>query len=107
MDEESAGGEIQIPVIWVERESLNVQYVNQFLTQLEGDEIFLDLGTLTPPVILGETPEEQRQQAERIGFVPVRTVTRVAMSRRRLAELIELLQRTAIRYDATTKGQQE
>jgi hypothetical protein len=96
---ESSEG-VALPVVWVGDDDLSVVAVNQFLVQVHQGEVFLTMGTLTPPVIIAETPDEMRAQAEQIGVVPVRTAGRFAFTPRRLRELIKVLQRGVEMHEA-------
>jgi hypothetical protein len=89
---------IELPIVWVGVEDAQILFVNQFLGQIEQQEIVLTLGQITPPVLLG-SPEQLTQQVERLSFVPVRTVARFGMTRARLEELIGVLQTTARNFD--------
>ena len=86
---------IALPVLWVGVEEQPVLAANQFLIQVHEGEVFLVVGHVTPPpfVLEGASLEEVRRQAAAIGSVPVRALGRYALTPRRLAELIELLQR--------------
>jgi hypothetical protein len=65
---------------------------NQFALQLDGEQAFLTAGLVTPPILLG-SPEEQREQAERLSYVQVRVVARLGMTKNRLVELRQLIDR--------------
>jgi hypothetical protein len=91
--------EIQVPIVWVGVEDTPVYASNQMLIQFSAaNEFILTFGHLTPPVTLG-TPEQQREQAEMISFVPVRPVARVGFNRQRLQELITVLQDNLRNHD--------
>jgi hypothetical protein len=94
---------LEVPIIWVGVEDAQILFANQFLGQVEQQEIVLTFGQLTPPVLLGP-PERRVQQVERLGYVPVKTVARFAMTRARLEELIGVLQETARNFDARDGG---
>lgn len=82
-----------LPVVWVDNEEKPVVFSNQFLLQaVTPEEFVLSIGQVSPPAVIG-TPEDQRNQLERIPFAPVRTIVRVSLTRQRLDELAELLQR--------------
>lgn len=89
-----------MPVLWVGLEERPVEAVNMVVVQrdeLDGD-FFINLGIATPPLLLG-TPDEIAEQATRIGYVPVRTVARLAVSPRRLRELHSVLEQIVNRMD--------
>ena len=58
----------------------------------------LGIGQATAPALLG-TPEQVAAQAEQIEFVPVRTLTRVAMTRPKVQELIAALEANLSNFD--------
>jgi hypothetical protein len=89
----------RIPLVYVGAEDVPILFVNQFVIQHHEDDFVLMLGQITPPVLLG-TDEERRAQAEKVAYVPVNVVARVAFSRGRLVELIEVLQEHLRKYDA-------
>ena len=90
----SKGPGVQVPVSWVGTEDIPIVFINNFLGQVDdkGDAI-LTFGHYTPPALVG-TAEEVMAQAERIAYVPVRPVARFTLSRPRLLELVEALQKT-------------
>jgi hypothetical protein len=94
---------VEIPIIWVGVEDAQILFANQFLGQVEEQEVVLTFGQITPPVLLGP-PERRRQQVERLGYIPVKTVARFGMTRARLEELIGVLQETARNFDARDRG---
>ena len=84
----------QVPVAWVGVEDVPLLFANQVLAQLDDvGEILLTFGQATPPLLLGDD-EEKQAQLSNIGFVPVKPVARVAFSRPRLEQLIQLLNET-------------
>jgi hypothetical protein len=100
---------MQFLVSWASAESLPLMFANAFVSQLGSqagtagppDAIYLTIGQLAPPLLVG-TPEEVAQQAARFnGTVEVRPVARIVLSRERAAELGELLQTVIKQYDDT------
>lgn len=90
---------IAVPLLWTGVDDLPVQTSNQALAQIDQDQVFLTFGVATPPVVMGPDVEKVREQVERLNYVPVRPISRLAISRRHLGELIEILQRTAENFD--------
>jgi hypothetical protein len=83
---------IQVPLVWVDGDDAPVFFANQFLLQPIGPaEFILSLGQAVPPPLIG-TPEEQKEQAKRIAFVGVRTMSRFSLPRQRIEELVGVLQ---------------
>jgi len=86
---------IVVPLVWLGLEETPVQAANQFIVQhdpMAVDEFYLTIGHVTPPAITG-TPEEQREQAKRIQFVPVRPLGRFQLTRQRYSELLSAMQK--------------
>jgi len=94
---------VKVPLLWVGLDDLPLLSSNQVLTQVDQDHVFLSFGAATPPVLMGDE-EQVRDQAKRISYVPVKGITRLAISRRHLGELIDVLQRTAEKFD--TQGRE-
>jgi hypothetical protein len=103
-DDESADA-IAVPMVWVGLEDLPVLAANQILTQIDEDHIYLTLGVAVPPALIGEDAAERRAQAEQLKYVAARPLTRVAISRRHLGQMIDVLQRTADNFDKQGEGQ--
>lgn len=100
MSDVSVPQPVALPVAWVGLDELPVLSVNQFVGQPEPGVAFVTLGQVTPPMVGGGTPEEAQAQLARLPFVPIRAVARLALSRRRLRELIEVLQGTLEALDS-------
>ncbi len=84
---------IQVPVSWVGAEDIPITFINNWLGQVDdkGDATIM-FGHYTPPPLVG-TPEEILAQAERIAYIPCHPVARFTLSRPRLFELAEALQK--------------
>jgi hypothetical protein len=80
--------QIAVPVVWVGVDETPIVFCNQVICQFDQDlETFiLTFGQMSPPPLMG-TPEEMRQQAEQISFVPVRVVARLSASPAQMAEI--------------------
>lgn len=104
MAEEEQPGQIDVPLVWVGAEELPVLYLNQFIAQVNRGEIFLTLGQVVPPPIVGATEEERKAQAESIEFVPVKPVARLAFTPGRLQELIQILQITLDNHETQQRS---
>jgi hypothetical protein len=89
---------IRVPVVFIGAEDTPVQYANQFVVSHQQDEFILTVGQVTPPLLLG-TEAEQREQAQQLAYVPVKTVARLAFTRARLVELMSVLQENLKRFD--------
>jgi hypothetical protein len=79
--------------VWTGAESHPILFANAFVVQFDNDlgAHFLTIGQVTPPALVG-TPDEIKQQAERIDFIPIETIARVALTPQRMQELIAFLQ---------------
>jgi hypothetical protein len=90
---------VQVPVVWVGLDDQPVLMANQFIGQVEQDEIVISIGSQVPPPIVGPTAEERREQLLRIAFVPVRPIVRFSMTPRRVEELAHILRDTLENYE--------
>jgi hypothetical protein len=97
---------VPVRLLWVDLDETPLFGANQMIGQVEQDEIFITFGAVTPPVILG-SQEERLEQARGLGYVPVRPITRLQVTRRRLDEFIRLLTQTRDNYDALHDGSGE
>jgi hypothetical protein len=100
-----AGPMIQVPVVWVGVDDLPVYHVNQFVATVSPTVVFLTLGTLAPPAILGGTDEERLAQVRSIDFVQIRPVVRTAMTEQGLRDLIRVLNQTLKNYENQQKAE--
>ena len=89
---------ITLPVTYLGLEDVPILFANQFVIQHEKNEFVLTVGQLQPPILLG-LPEERKEQAKKLTYVPIRVVARFGLTRQRLAELIEALQSNLRKYD--------
>lgn len=62
----------QVPVTWVDWNETPIAFANQFICQFQPEEFVLSVGQALPPPLVG-TPEQVREQAENIDFVPIAT----------------------------------
>ena len=99
MTEEEQQG-VRLPITYVGIEETPILFVNNFVVQHDQNEFVLMAGQVQKPLLLG-TPEERREQAERITYIPVNIVARLGFTRERLVSLIEMLQTNLRRHDAT------
>jgi hypothetical protein len=109
---------VAVPVRW-NLESVPTLFANQFVATLGPptaggvpDGIYLVLGAVAPPIIIGDTPEARKayvQAAMRDGLT-VEVHGRYVLSRERLDEVITALETIRDKYDeaasaGTTAGQ--
>jgi hypothetical protein len=94
---------IQIALSWVGYDEVPVIYANQFLLQYQPENSFvMGVGQSTPPAMLG-SPEELAEQARQIEFVPVRTLTRLALTEEKMKELVAVLQASLAKAELVRK----
>ncbi len=98
MDEENI--EFGIPLTWIGAEDLPVLFVNKFVGQVEPEEhvFYLTVGQALPPALIG-TPEERLHQLREIAYVPIRPIARLAFTKRKLEELVAVLQTHLDQYE--------
>ena len=89
---------ITLPLTYLGLEDVPILFANQFVIQHEKNEFILTVGQLQPPILVG-APEERKEQAKKLTYVPIRVVGRFGLTRQRLAELIEVLQSNLRTYD--------
>ena len=53
---------------------------------------------MAPPLLLGQTPEENLERAKQIAYIPVRTVARLGLTLERLEQFAEVMQRVLTQY---------
>jgi len=94
----SEGETFEVPLVFVGAEDVPVLLGNNFIIQHQQDEFILSVGQFTPPILVG-TLEERERVAKEITHLPVKIVARVAMTRQRLVELIEILQTNLKTFD--------
>ncbi len=91
--------EVSLPLSMSDFDDSPILLANHFLIQHQPDEFVVSLSQVTAPPLVGP-PEEIRAQARSSGGeVPVHTIARVAMTRRRVVELIALLQERLDEHD--------
>jgi hypothetical protein len=81
-----------VPVVWVGADDLPVQFANHFVVTVQPGEIFLTVGTLVPPAVLGDTAEERKASVEKITYVPVKPIARLGFTPARLKELMKVFE---------------
>jgi len=104
---DAGSGEVTVPVVWVGADDLPVQFANQFVAVVQLNEVFLTVGTMVPPAILGDTVEERKATAQKITYVPVKPIARLGFTPARLEELIRILQTTLKNYEQLPRQEAE
>lgn len=96
---------------WSAAKDVDVEVVNQLVVQLAGpaggrpDGLYLILGDAPPPLVVSDDEESRRTElAAYDGRLPVAVHGRYFVSRARLGEFIDVLQRVAKLYDGMSEG---
>jgi len=90
---------IEVPLVIIGTEDTPIYLANQFVVQHEQKEFIITFGQYSPPLLLG-SPEEKREAAKRIPYVPIKVVARVGLTPERMEELIKVLQTNFRNYQA-------
>ena len=80
---------VTLPTRWVDDAS-PVVFVNQFILQQVGHQVQLVVGHAPFPLVLG-TAEEQREEVEKRGFIPVHVRGRFVLDEHGLRSLHAIL----------------
>jgi hypothetical protein len=96
----------RIPFVYVGAEDIPIEFANTFVIQHENNEFVLTIGQYAPPMLLG-TPDERREQAKKVTFVPIKVVGRFGFTRDRLVALIKALQENLNTYDQKHRGENQ
>lgn len=95
----STPDQLAVPLLWVGVDDADIHYANQIIVQPgEGTEFFVTFGQVAPPLLFGLTPEENRERAKQIAYVPVRTVARLGLTLERMEQFTEVMQRVLTQY---------
>jgi hypothetical protein len=86
------GNDLKLPLALTDFNESPIMFANHFLVEWQPDEFVLAISQLDAAPIVGDTLEERRANARAMGELPVHTLSRVAFTRRRLIELVGLLQ---------------
>jgi hypothetical protein len=82
---------LSVPISWVGYDEIPIVYANHFLIQYQPEDSFvIGIGQATMPALIGE-PEEISAQAAEIEFIPVRPLSRIALTEDKMKELIAVL----------------
>ena len=104
---EGTGQEAQLPVVWAENEEVRALLANQFLGQLGPQgEVLLTFGQLVPPALLGGR-EQVAKQLEQYPYLSVKPISRIAITRFGLDEMIWVLEETRDNYDRAQRAAED
>jgi hypothetical protein len=81
--------DVRLPLAMSDFDDSRILLANHFVIQHQPDEFVVSMSQLTAPPLIGTSH----------GDVPVHTIARVAMNRRRVVELIALLQERLEEHD--------
>jgi hypothetical protein len=89
---------VEVPASWIGAEALPVEFANAFVGVVGPNAVFVTIGSMVPPSIVGATVEEREAQARSIAYVPIRPIARLALAPQGLEELISTLEETRKNY---------
>jgi len=95
---------VALRLLWIDLDEEPIYSSDQMVAQIDRDRVVVTFGSTSPPVIMGDTDEERRQSAESIGYVPVRVISKVAMTRDRLEDTVRVLTEILGKIDGTGGG---
>jgi len=90
--------QIQLPIAYLGVEETPIVFANQFAIQHFQNEFIITIGQIAPPILVG-SPEERREQAKNVGYIPVTIVGRFSLTKERIRELIGALQENLSNYE--------
>lgn len=94
---------IALPFFFIGTEDVPIQLSNFQVVQHVQQEFIITFAQFAPPLVIG-TPEEQKEQVEAKPYLPVKTVSRLAMSPERVLDLIKALQQNYDNWKAQQEG---
>jgi hypothetical protein len=95
---------IEVPGSWIGAEELPVQFANAFAGVVGPNAVFLNIGSVVPPGIVGDTEEELEAAARSLTFIPIKPIARLALAPAGLDELISTLEDTRTNYETLVKA---
>jgi hypothetical protein len=99
------GAELGLPLTMTDFDDNLILFANHILVQHQPDEFVLSISQVVGPPLTG-TPEDRREQAGAVEQLTLHTLGRFAMTRRRVTELIALLQAELQEHDRLLEQQQ-
>jgi hypothetical protein len=99
------GAELGLPLTWTDFDETPIMFANHVVVQHQPDEFVLSLSQVVGPPLTG-TDVDRREQATGVDHLNLHTLARVAMNRRRVVELISLLQAEVQEHDRLIEAQQ-
>ena len=106
-EKEKKGIQLQLPIEWDIPEEIKTRYSTHIVVQREGHEFIISFFETYLPIILG-SPEELKQQIEKLESVRAKCVARVIIGAHRLPGFIKALQENFEAYsEQQTKKEAE
>ena len=99
--------EIKLPLSFHIPDDIVSRYATNFVVQCTGQEFVLSFFETMPPLLLGESPEENQAILERAGKVRAECVARVIVSPDRMRQFAEVVQSAVARYDEEKEVEDE
>lgn len=98
-DPDPGAERIQVPLVWIGNDEEPILFCNRILTVVGTDnEAIVTFGQSANPPLMG-SPEEIQETLKGFEFVPIRTLARFSVSRRRIKQFIEVLESTLEKVD--------
>jgi hypothetical protein len=86
-------------IAWVGAEDLPVEFANIFAALIAENAVFLNIGSLVPPVV------ETEEQLAAYRFIPVKPIARIALAPGNLDGLIETLENARREWNSLNSGE--
>ncbi len=98
---------VEVAASWIGLEDLPVHFANAFAGVIGPNAVFVNVGSLVPPSIVGTTQEQREAEARSISYVPIRPIVRLALAPKGLDELISSLEETRDNYKTLMKAMED
>ena len=85
-------GDVTLPIEWHYPEDLKTRFANQMLVQFSDPEFYISFFEVRMPVITGDL-QERNKRLQAMKTVPAECVSRVVISKERIGNFIETLQK--------------
>jgi hypothetical protein len=95
------------PAGWAPADGLPIELCNQMALQGVQDVIVMTLGRAVPPILRASTPDEAREEVEKLGGVQVQPLARFAIPLATLRQMASSFQTLLAQLDAQIAQQQQ
>ncbi|MGE0884361.1 MAG: DUF3467 domain-containing protein [Blastocatellales bacterium] len=95
--EKTSAREIKLQRVFPD--NLQSHFVTNMVVQNQPDMFILSFFEVWPPVILGETEEEQQQQIESIGQIEAKCVSRLVVTPQHMKEFLHVMAENLRKYE--------